>query len=485
MTGVDPHLLVRVGVVYLMVMATLAAWIWRRPSTRVLTGTLLAFCWNLPSLLLVNLAATRLGWWTFDARGGLFLGMPVDLYLAWAWLWALPSLALPSMPMVAVLSLALAADVALMPLATPILQLSTTWLVGESVALVVALVPAQLLARWTSRDEHLAWRAVLQMLAFAGLVVFVLPAMAIEGTHSRWQNPLAWPLWRMSLVLQLLGLPAILGISAVQEFVTRGRGTPIPFDPPRRLVSSGLYAYVGNPMQVSGVLLLLLLGLAVQNIWVAAIGVMAHVYSIGLAGWDEDDDLQRRFGTDWTEYRRGVRRWWPRWRPWQKPGGSSATLYVSEYCDMCQDVASWFAVRRAVRLLIVPAERHPSRALTRITYESPDGLVVSGIPAVARALEHLHFGWAIAGAVMRLPVACQLIQLIVDASGGGPRSLQGVPSAAAATCALDQAHWKLNPPIRPSTSRISPTSDSPSHTRERIVAGSISSSKTPPAVTSA
>ncbi len=84
-------------------------------------------------------------------------------------------------------------------------------------------------------------------------------------------------------------------MTAVQEFVTRGAGTPVPFDPPRHLVTTGVYGYVRNPMQLSAVVLLLLVGLVVQNPWVAASAVMAHLYSCGLAGWDEEGDLRPRF----------------------------------------------------------------------------------------------------------------------------------------------------------------------------------------------
>ena len=58
-------------------------------------------------------------------------------------------------------------------------------------------------------------------------------------------------------------------------------------------------------MQLSAVLLLVLLGLVVWNPWLAAAGVMAHLYSARLAGWDEGEDLRRRIGHAWTEYRRG------------------------------------------------------------------------------------------------------------------------------------------------------------------------------------
>ncbi len=118
--------------------------------------------------------------------------------------------------------------------------------------------------------------------------------------------------------MQCLAIPAVIGLSAVQEFVIRGGGTPVPYDPPKRLVTTGIYAYVRNPMQLSAVLLLCLLGLALQNFWLAGAGIMAHIYSAGLAGWDEDDDLHKRFGSAWTTYRRGVRAWWPRVRPWRR-----------------------------------------------------------------------------------------------------------------------------------------------------------------------
>jgi len=54
-----------------------------------------------------------------------------------------------------------------------------------------------------------------------------------------------------------------------------------------------------------------------------------------------------------------------------------------------------------------------------------------------------------------------------------------------ATVPLDHAHWKLNPPSRPSTSSTSPHKKSPGATRDSNVDGFTSLSVTPPAVTSA
>jgi len=341
----------------------------------------------------------RTGWWHFEAHGGLLLGVPVDLLLSWSVLWgAVPALAFPSLPLAATAAIALAVDLVLMPAASPVVQLGPSWLAGEAMCLAAAFVPGQLLARWTMRDERLPARAALQIVAFSGLMIGVLPAIAIEGSGSAWLNPFTLPRWQLGTALQALAAPALLGLTAVQEFVTRGGGTPVPFDPPRRLVTTGIYAYIANPMQLSAVVLLIVIGLVVRNGWVAAAGVMAHIYSAGLAGWDEDEDLVQRFGVEWTAYRRGVPRWVPRLRPWQRPDHRPARLYVAATCGLCTEVGHWFA-RRGIRGCdIVAAETHRSQALRRITYEPADGSrAVSGIEAVARALEHIHLGWALAG----------------------------------------------------------------------------------------
>jgi protein-S-isoprenylcysteine O-methyltransferase Ste14 len=424
-TADAPYLLVRAASLYISAVLTVVVWAWRRPRGRALAGAALAFAWNLPVLLALHLVAERAGWWHFDARGGLLLTMPVDLYLAWAWLWgAIPALAFPSVRLGVVLGIAFAADLLLMPAAAPVLSLGPGWLTGEAIGLLFGLVPAQLIARWTARDEYLAGRAVLQVVAFSGLVLFVLPAIAIDASGTAWTNPLSRPAWQSSLVAQLLAVPGLIGLTAVQEFAARGRGTPVPFDPPRRLVTTGVYAYVRNPMQLSAVVMLLLLGLVLENAWVSVAGVMAHIYSAGLAGWDEDEDLRRRFGESWVAYRRGVRRWIPRLRPWYSADTGAARLYVAETCGMCRDVGIWCSRRAPRGLLIVSAETHPSRALTRITYEPADGSrAASGVEAVARALEHTHLGWAFLGFLLRLPIVCQTVQLLVDASGGEPRPI--------------------------------------------------------------
>jgi protein-S-isoprenylcysteine O-methyltransferase Ste14 len=440
MTSLDPYLLVRAASIYLALVLTVAVWFWRWPRQEAVAGAVMASVWNLPLVLLLNVVAQRRGWWRFDARGGLLLGVPLELYLSWVWLWgALPALAFPSTPVVVVAALAFVADLILMPASLPVIRLGHGWLIGEAIGLALCLVPGLLLARWTTDRQQLPKRAMLQVIAFAGFVVFVLPAIAIDGSGTGWLPPTERPLWQLSLIAQVLFLPLLMGLSAVQEFVTHGSGTPVPFDPPRRLVTTGVYAYVRNPMQLSALLLLLCLGVVLGNLWISAAGLMTHLYSIGFAAWDEDEDLQRRFGSEWIVYRTAVRSWLPRLRPWRKPGIPSGRLYVAGTCETCRGVAEWFERRDPIGLVILPAESHASRALTRITYEGgATRETVSGVIAVGRALEHIHLGWALVGMLFRLPGISALIQLVVDGSGGEPRPI-AAPHTTAATASTRAA----------------------------------------------
>src|SRR6266446_6444369 len=117
-----------------------------RPNRkRIFPAALLGFVWTLPSLLAVQLLNLHFGWWRFNALGGLFCAMPVDLYLGWAVLWGiLPILSFDETGIAWVSAAFLGIDLILMPACSPVVAPSHRGLVGEFVALGLVLVPAQL-----------------------------------------------------------------------------------------------------------------------------------------------------------------------------------------------------------------------------------------------------------------------------------------------------------------------------------------------------
>jgi len=409
---------IRMFALLVPLMAAAVAWAMRRPREREAGAVFLATLWTLPALVAVNLVAVRMEWWSFAFEGGGFAGIPADLLIGWCLLWgALPALLPGRMPLWMLALLMAALDLLVMPACAPVVTLHSGWLWGELLAIAVALLPAQQLARWTAGDRRLMARATLQVFLFAGVMLFVMPAMLLQQTGGSWRPLLALPPLLRQLALQAAIIAAVIGLSAVQELAERGGGTPFPFDPPKRLVRSGLYAYLSNPMQLATALLFLLLAAALRSGWLAAAAAVTVIYSAGFAAWSERDELTRRWGSDWQEYATAVRAWVPRWRP--APFGT-ARLYVDVDCDPCSRIGSWITARKPFGLMVIPAALHPAIDLRRIRYEAPDGSSAEGVEAMARALEHLNFCWALTGCAARLPVARQLLQLIIDSVGGGP-----------------------------------------------------------------
>jgi GrpB-like predicted nucleotidyltransferase (UPF0157 family)/protein-S-isoprenylcysteine O-methyltransferase Ste14 len=116
--------------------------------------------------------------------------------------------------------------------------------------------------------------------------------------------------FRYSGLLPLLP-GAALALWCVRDFLTSGRGTPAPFDPPGKLVISGPYRYVRNPMYIG--LLLVLLGESVLMsslpvlLYALVVWVVAHLF---IVFWEEPR-LMKKFGAEYREYLRTVRRWLP------------------------------------------------------------------------------------------------------------------------------------------------------------------------------
>lgn len=380
---------------------------YRPPRPPELAALILAVSWNALVLAGVNTAAVRAGWWSFEAEGGAVHGVPVDLLLGWAVLWgAVAVQAVRVLPPPLVVGLAVWIDLAAMPLGEPVLVLGNGWLTGEAVAVGVALVPGLLLAHWTVTGRRLMLRVAMQAVVASGLMV-ALP-IALSRVPDR-------PGWALGLVAQLMLVPAALVAAAVWEFARSGRGTPLPYDPPARLVTTGPYAYVRNPMQASMAVSYLLL--ALLDVWFLAGAVVAVAYGAGLAAWHENEQLRTRYGTEWTAYRDTVRPWLPRLRPF--PGTRPAVVWIADGCDRCSPVADWIVRRRPVALTLRAAEEHPS-GVRRMTYERADGLRAEGVAAWAHAAGHLHLGWALLGWTLNLPGLDRFARLCGDAFGAGP-----------------------------------------------------------------
>jgi protein-S-isoprenylcysteine O-methyltransferase Ste14 len=412
--------------VYLPLTVAMILGLLNRNRARQFAGCLLSLLWVAPALLAVQAINLRTGWWSFTGDSVRFRGMPIECFAGWALLWGIvPQLVLPRLGVRGLAALIVAADVIAMPLCRPLVLLGPHWLVGEAFAAFVVLAPALLIAEWTMSGTHLKVRAAFQAMTAALLFLYFVPEVAFAlRPGDGWAAFFMLPSWLRQIVIQVVLLSAIPGLSAVMEFATNGDGTPIPYDPPRRLVASGIYRYCANPMQLSCAAVMLVWAGLLQNGWLALAAIVSAIYSAGIAEWNEREDLVRRFGNEWRQYRAAVHNWRLRWKPYHS--GPKAHIYIAASCGPCSEMRAWLEARCPVGLKIIDAEELPTGTIRRMRYNAGDGgSRVEGVRAMGRVMEHLNFGWAFAGFVLRLPGIWQVVQLLMDASGLGPRIVAG------------------------------------------------------------
>lgn len=163
-----------------------------------------------------------------------------------------------------------------------------------------------------------ALRQIVSIAVLPATVLVVIPVWIARSRELGWRMP-AGVLPTISVIAAAVcvavGLPLFL--ASVALFWRRGRGTLAPWDPPRRLVVSGPYCYVRNPM-ISGVVFILFgEALALRSSAHLTWAVMVLAVNLVYIPAVEEPMLAERFGGSYREYTRHVPRMVPRLRPWR------------------------------------------------------------------------------------------------------------------------------------------------------------------------
>jgi protein-S-isoprenylcysteine O-methyltransferase Ste14 len=158
-------------------------------------------------------------------------------------------------------------------------------------------------------NMFVALRAVTYAAVFIGFVLVYLPARFLS--------------WSGIVRPAVIGAPQVAGMIMVTigtaialwcvfTFVFIGKGTPAPFDPPRKLVIRGPYRFVRNPMYIGAGMTLAGAALYYESlsvlIYACVFLLITHLFVVLY----EEPTLRRTFGAEYQAYCRRVRRWRPR-----------------------------------------------------------------------------------------------------------------------------------------------------------------------------
>jgi protein-S-isoprenylcysteine O-methyltransferase Ste14 len=152
-------------------------------------------------------------------------------------------------------------------------------------------------------------RAVTYAALFIGFVLIYLPGRLLSWSGIVRPATIEVP----QIAGMIIGAAgAAVALWCIFTFVMIGRGTPAPFDPPRRLVIRGPYRFVRNPMYVGAGLALASAALFYKSLpllgYAGLFFLATHVFVVGY----EEPTLRRTFGQEYEAYCRQVGRWWPR-----------------------------------------------------------------------------------------------------------------------------------------------------------------------------
>jgi protein-S-isoprenylcysteine O-methyltransferase Ste14 len=162
----------------------------------------------------------------------------------------------------------------------------------------------------TTRSTMALWaKSLLNAVLFFGIFMLALPGLAHHLLPMGLPLPPPLRTW-IAGVLAIVGVGA--WIACLDTFSRRGRGTPLPADAPRHLVTQRLFRHMRNPIMAAELAVIW-----AEALYLASVGavVYATLITVG-AHWlvvhIEEPELRRRFGQSYAEYCRKVPRWLPR-----------------------------------------------------------------------------------------------------------------------------------------------------------------------------
>ena len=150
-------------------------------------------------------------------------------------------------------------------------------------------------------------------LFYLGLTaLFIFASLWVDKWLSFLHFESTW--WSLGLSIPLLALGFVIMEWQVVAFL-RSRGTPVPLNPPPKLITTGFYAHIRNPMLLG--LFLFMLGLGVFFGSLSLILIFTPLFiliNVLYLKAVEEKEMEKKFGDEYLEYKKNVPMFIPRLR---------------------------------------------------------------------------------------------------------------------------------------------------------------------------
>ncbi len=151
-------------------------------------------------------------------------------------------------------------------------------------------------------------KSIIFGLIFIFIFILFTPYLLIQINELLVLPHLSYP------VLKIFGIIlAIISFLIITQsfwfFHFFGKGTPVPIEPPKKLVIKGLYKYSRNPMYISYMMIALSLFLYFGYILLFAYFLFAIIVIHLAVVYFEEPRLKKRFSKDYLDYFNKIPRW--------------------------------------------------------------------------------------------------------------------------------------------------------------------------------
>ncbi len=152
---------------------------------------------------------------------------------------------------------------------------------------------------------------ILRSIVYVPLFILFFGWLALNVRVYDAQLGVILPRWLSIIGITMMVVGAILVLLCVVVFIVIGKGTPAVFDPPRKFVAAGPYAFVRNPMYIGGFILLVGFGLYHTSLSILIFAVLLIVVFHFFVLMVEEPNLERLFGKSYLDYKNKINRWLP------------------------------------------------------------------------------------------------------------------------------------------------------------------------------